>query len=88
VVFGAVYQLTHNFEYLTLLAIFLNAFMVAALCCWVRALNGACWIAFLGFSVNIDGIRSLLIATTLRSVFLSLLSVCTCTFIFTEKLPG
>ena len=54
VVFGAVYQLTHNFEYLTLLAIFLNAFMVAALCCWVRALNGACWIAFLGFSVNID----------------------------------
>lgn len=54
VVFGAVYQLTHNFEYLTFLAIFLNAFMVAGLCCWVRALNGAWWIAFLGFSVNID----------------------------------
>jgi hypothetical protein len=51
--FGAVYQLTHDFVYLTFLAIFLNAFMVAVLCCWVRALNGAWWIAFLGFSINI-----------------------------------
>lgn len=38
-VFGAMYQLAHNFVYLTLLAIFLNAFMVA--------------VAFLGFSINI-----------------------------------
>ena len=48
------YQLTHNFQYLTLLAILLNAFMVATLCFWVSALNGASWIAFLGFSINID----------------------------------
>ena len=54
VLFGSVYQLTHNFQYLTLLAILLNASMVATLCCWVSALNGASWIAFLGFSINID----------------------------------
>ncbi len=54
VLFGSVYQLTHNFQYLTLLAILLNAFMVATLCFWVSALNGASWIAFLGFSINID----------------------------------
>ena len=33
VLFGSVYQLTHNFQYLTLLAILLNASMVATLCC-------------------------------------------------------
>ncbi len=51
--FGSVYQLTHNFQYLTLLAILLNAFMVATLSLGERT-GGASWIAFLGFSINID----------------------------------
>ena len=87
-VFGAVYQLTHNFVYLTLLSIFLNAFMVAVLCCWVRALNGAWWIAFLGFSVNIYWYQIVINcdnpAFSIPFAFVGLYLY----FHLTEKLPG